>query len=91
MTQDYAGNVLTLDSAKTCPTFEFNWNSNPLEVDILSINGAGSPQTQCGFNVWRDSLNTAIVTVTSARTDSAYIVDGWVIYWWDMGRRSYPA
>jgi hypothetical protein len=82
MTQDYAGNVLVLDSAKTCAAFDFNWFSNPLEVDILSINDAGSPQTQCGYNVWRDSVNTAIVTVTGAVADPVYTMDSWVIYYY---------
>jgi len=48
-------------------------------VYLLKNNGGGSPQTQCGYNVWRDSVNTAIVTVTGAVADPIYTIDSWVI------------
>ncbi|TFH65852.1 MAG: hypothetical protein E4G91_00970, partial [Candidatus Zixiibacteriota bacterium] len=83
LTKDLAGNVLPLDSAMAnCSKFSFFWNPDVLAADIVSINGATSPQTPCGFDVWRDSVNTAIVSVTGPVADSVYTIDSWVIYYY---------
>jgi len=83
LTKDLAGNVLPLDSAQEhCSKFTFYWNPDVLAADIVSINGATSPQTSCGFDVWRDSVNTAIVSVMDPVADSIYTIDSWVIYYY---------
>jgi len=86
LTKDLAGNVLLLDSAKACSKFSFFWNPDVLAADIVSINGATSPQTPCGFDVWRDSVNTAVVSVTGPVADSVYTIDSWVIFY-DVNNR----
>jgi hypothetical protein len=87
LTKDLAGNVLLLDSAQAhCSKFSFFWNPDVLAADIVSINGATSPQTNCGFDVWRDSVNTAVVSVTGPVADSIYTIDSWVIIY-DVAHR----
>lgn len=81
ITTDMAGNTLPLDSALTCP-FTFSWNVSTINADITSINGAGTPQTQCGFDVVRDDINTFIATVQGGATGNIYTVDAWVMYRW---------
>jgi hypothetical protein len=80
--QDSSGNVLLLDSAKAhCPAFTFFWEPQTIQPDFLAINGALSPQSSCGFNVWRDTVNTATVTVIGGFTSAAiYTIDSWVIF-----------
>ncbi|MCX6832512.1 MAG: Ig-like domain-containing protein [candidate division Zixibacteria bacterium] len=87
--QDKAGNILPLDSAKAhCPAFTFFWEPQTIQADFLAINGALSPQSACGFNVWRDSLNTAKVTVVGGDTSAAiFTIDSWVIFNWGVGER----
>ncbi len=82
--QDKAGNILPLDSAKAhCPAFTFYWDPNTIQADFLAINGSLSPQSLCGFNVWRDSLNTAKVTVVGGDTSAAiYTIDSWVLFYY---------
>jgi hypothetical protein len=82
LTKDLAGNVLLLDSAQAhCSKFSFFWNPDVLAADVVSINGATSPQTNCGFDVWRDSVNTAVVSVGGPVADSIYTIDSWVIFY----------
>ena len=82
LTKDLAGNVLLLDSAMVhCHEFSFFWNPDVLAADIVSINGATSPQTNSGFDVWRDSVNTAVVSVNGPVADSIYTIDSWVIFY----------
>ncbi len=77
---DEVGNELSLDDAlANCGTFEFTWNPNALVCDVLTINGAGAPQTTCGFDVTRDDLNTAEVSIVDPDTGPYYTVDVWVL------------
>ena len=78
---DEIGNELTLTEAEdACGYFTFIWNPVAPDCDILTINGAFSPQTACGFEVYRDQLNTASVTVGGADAGEFYTIDARVIY-----------
>ncbi len=82
LTTDSAGNVLPLDTAQAyCSAFTFFWNPDQLVADIYTINGSASPQNPgCGFTVWRDSVNTAVVTVMDPLTTPVYTIDAWVMF-----------
>ena len=67
--------------------FEFFWNPNVPVRDFLTINGAFAPQTACGFEVDRTTLNTAVVTAANADSGPYYTVDTWVIFT-DSGERT---
>jgi hypothetical protein len=41
-----------------------------LTVFLVSVNGAVSPQSPCGFNVWQDILNEVVTDVGNALHDS---------------------
>ena len=78
---DEVGNELTLVGAEdACGYFTFIWNPVAPDCDIVTINGAFSPQTACGFNVTRDDLNTATVTVGDADAGAFYTVDARVMF-----------
>ncbi|MCK4857219.1 MAG: T9SS type A sorting domain-containing protein [candidate division Zixibacteria bacterium] len=81
ITIDNAGNRLDWTTAKdSCGAFVFYWNAMAVDADIISINGATHPQDpDCGYDVWRDSVNTAVVDVHGGTTDPVYILDAWVI------------
>lgn len=77
---DEVGNELSLADAQTaCGYFEFSWNPIPLVCDVYTINGAFAPQTACGFNVTRDALNEAVVTIVNPDAGNFYTVDVWVL------------
>lgn len=78
---DEVGNELSLaDAEAACGYFEFTWNPIALVCDVATINGAFAPQTPCGFNVTRDDLNEAVVTIVNPDAGNFYTVDVWVQY-----------
>ncbi len=78
---DEVGNELSLEDAEAaCGYFEFTWNPIELVCDVATINGAFAPQTPCGFNVTRDDLNEAVVTIVNPDAGNFYTVDVWVQY-----------
>ncbi len=87
LTMDEIGNLLTLAEAEAnCGMFEFFWNPNVPDCDFLTINGAFAPQTACGYEVDRTTLNTAVVTAVNATAGEFYTVDSWVIFTDTQGR-----
>ncbi len=77
---DEVGNELSLDDADdACGVFTFTWNPNALVCDVLTINGAFAPQTSCGFDVTRDDLNEAVVSIVDPDAGDFYTVDVWVL------------
>ncbi len=78
---DEVGNELSLaDAEDACGYFQFTWNPIALVCDVLTINDAFAPQTPCGFNVTRDDLNEAVVSIVDPDAGDFYTVDVWVQY-----------
>ncbi len=81
LSSDDIGNVQTLGGAESaCGFFEFNWNPNVPSCDFLTINGAFAPQSPCGYEVSREEMNTAVITVADPTAEPVYTVDSWVIF-----------
>jgi len=81
---DLVGNETPIDTAYLAcsPHFFFHWYDEPVIANIVSINGAYNPQTACGFDVTREALNQAVVTINdTAYNEPVYTVDSWVLRW----------
>jgi hypothetical protein len=81
---DLVGNETPIDTAYLAcsPHFFFHWYDEPVVANIISINDAYNPQTACGYDVTRDSLNHILVTINdTSYNESVYTVDSWVLRW----------
>jgi hypothetical protein len=81
---DLVGNITPIDTAYLAcsPQFFFHWYDEQVVANIVSINGAYNPQSACGYDVTRDTLNQAVVTINdTSYNEPVYTVDSWVLRW----------
>jgi len=79
---DLVGNETPIDTAYLAcsPQFFFHWYDEPVVANIVSINGAYNPQTACGYDVTREALNQAVVTINdTAYNEPVYTVEAWAL------------
>lgn len=91
-TIDSAGNELTADeaydNAEECPPIEFTWHLDDNWAYFVDINGNISPTVPgCGYEVTRDTLNQATVSLAEVDEDTLYRVDVWAIFDFGGGQR----
>jgi hypothetical protein len=83
LTRDKVGNVLTLAEAQAaCDALEFSWFPEGITTYFADINGNVSPNLPgCGFEVYRDQINEATVSVLDADAGAVYSINAWVIWY----------
>ncbi len=72
---DTVGNGQTWDQALVCDTFEFTWFYVGLPASLISVNGAVSPQSGCGFDVTLDTMNIVEIAVSNFTPGNLFTVD----------------
>ena len=55
--------------------FMIYWDAGAPNVIVASVNGTGWPQSDCGFDVWTDSLNEVVITVEGADSTDSFEVE----------------
>jgi hypothetical protein len=49
--------------------FLFYWDTTRAVIQVVSVNDTISPQSPCGFNVWRDMVNKVVLDVAGSDYD----------------------
>ncbi len=55
--------------------FFFYWDTLAPALHLVSVNGFPSPQSACGFDVYRDSMNAVVITVDGAISADSFEVE----------------